>query len=169
MTNTDFKCSHTHLHFVLIQNSSPAIFMHLVLPEGSSLPGHPNAFCPQHKSHQYAVTWTARLLHLKNSWWWKLSSARLMYGKVLVYFLISELQAAATHTLSAAWWGRRGTLAFLYFTLHTTSTRKKKKKKTKCILLGGKGKRKAKKKPAVKTLDKKRPKCTPWLAVILWL
>lgn len=93
-----------------------------------------------------------------------------MYGKVLVYFLIFELQAAATHTLSAAWWGRRGTLAFLYFTLRTTSTRgKKKKKKTKCILLGGKEKRKAKKKPAVKTLDKKRPKCAPWLAVILWL
>lgn len=49
-----------------------------------------------------------------------------MYGKVLVYFLIFELQAAATHTLSAAWWGRRGTLAFLYFTLRTTSTREKK-------------------------------------------
>lgn len=58
-----------------------------------------------------------------------------MYGKVLVYFLICELQAAATHTLSAAWWGQRRTLAFLYFT-PSTPTRggekwKNKKKESK--------------------------------------
>lgn len=85
-----------------------------------------------------------------------------MYGKVLVYFLIFELQAAATHTLCTVLGGGRGMSAFLYFTMCTTST---KKKKTKCMLLGGG----EKKNPAVKTVDKKRPKCAQWLAVILWL
>lgn len=59
-----------------------------------------------------------------------------MYGKVLVYFLIFELQAAATHTLCTVLRGGRGMSAFLYFTMCTTST---KKKKTKCMLLGGGG------------------------------
>lgn len=54
-----------------------------------------------------------------------------MYGKVLVYFLISELQAAATHTLGAARWGQRGTVAFLYFALCSTSTGGKKRRKRK--------------------------------------
>lgn len=57
-----------------------------------------------------------------------------MYGKVLVYFFIFELQTAATHTLRTVVQGRGGAeemLVFLYLTMCTTST----KKKTKCMLL----------------------------------
>lgn len=56
---------------------------------------------------------------------------------------------------------REEMLVFLYLTMCTTST----KKKTKCMLLGEGGGKKIKK--AVKTVDKKRPKCAHWLAVIL--
>jgi len=95
---------------------------------------------------------------------WKLSSARLTYGKVLVYFLIAEHCAAPHAACTRGSWG--GTLALLYFAVHTTSTHTHThRKETKMHVAWGKKKREK----AVKTVDKKRPKCAQWLAVILWL
>lgn len=69
---------------------------------------------------------------------WKLSSARLTYGKVLVYFLIAEHCAAPHAACTRGSWG--GTLALLYFAVHTTSTHTHThtEKKQKCMLLRGK-------------------------------
>lgn len=149
--NSESKTSHSHMF-------SPSRGKHAL--QCSKI-----GFFAHNTSHQYAVTWTTRLLDLKNSLWWKPDSVRLTYGKVLVYFLIFQLQAAATHLLCTVLHEGRGMLAFLHFTMCKTSAHTHKNT-TKCMLLGEKRK---KKNPAVKTVDKKRPKCAQWLAVILWL